>query len=587
MQGKTSNFNIIILFFVVICLFAVSCQDLFFPWVDGREADDGVLTIPPAAIPPGMGVFYLNVDEDVSSRAIVPGLGSISSFVLKFINEPSGISLDLIEILSLDEPVFLPPGSYTLEVSAFSNFPDPAVKNLAAQGTSEVFTIAAGSVSSANVALNAAAISEGGSGSFAWCITVPDGNAFLESNIIVKRYSDEQVMVNLFDQQPVNNGGSFQISGQTALDSGYYIFLIYLKKDAAFAPVSLRQILHVYKNMESFFELELSEESFTELDPLFEGSGTESNPFLITNEYQLRQAGRAGANDNAFAAWTLGAHYKLTANITLSGGNDNWEPIGEDFAGNLFTGTFDGNGFGISAIKMDHGFDAGFFGAVGENGVVKNLNIINADIIGDMFVGALVGTNKGIIFNCTASGNVRGESSVGGLVGWSSGTIQNCYFIGNASGGNFSWLVGGIVGNSEGVVRNCFAAGNVIGGEDVGGITGSNDQGIVQNNIALNEFIAAYYDMQNFVGRVLAYNNSGQLINNYAFANMIVKYNWNGVSGIDEPLEKELNQTDGQDISKAQIKTRAAWETAGFTFNGSPWVWQDGKMPRLYWENKR
>ena len=73
------------------------------------------------------------------------------------------------------------------------------------------------------------------------------------------------------------------------------------------------------------------------------GSGTEEDPYLISNKYQL---------DNVRNE--LGAHYKLTCDIVFDesdfaeGGdfyNDGagFEPIGDEEA--IFTGVFDGNGF--------------------------------------------------------------------------------------------------------------------------------------------------------------------------------------------------------------------------------------------------
>ena len=44
---------------------------------------------------------------------------------------------------------------------------------------------------------------------------------------------------------------------------------------------------------------------------------------------------------------------------------------------------------------------------------------------------------------------------------------------------------------------------------------------------------------------------------------------------------------DGAAISAVTAKTQGAWTTAGFSFgstDSSPWVWEDGKMPRLYFE---
>ena len=117
-----------------------------------------------------------------------------------------------------------------------------------------------------------------------------------------------------------------------------------------------------------------------------QGSGTESDPYVITTADQL-----AGIKKK------LNAHYKLGNDITLT---EKWEPIGEfEAAGEdgetpntekAFSGVFDGDGKTISGLKVEGSIAAGLFGCVA-NGTVKNVTIQNATVSGSCMAAAAVG----------------------------------------------------------------------------------------------------------------------------------------------------------------------------------------------------
>src|SRR5690606_20830261 len=97
-----------------------------------------------------------------------------------------------------------------------------------------------------------------------------------------------------------------------------------------------------------------------------------------------------------------------------------------------------------------------------------NINIVSASLI--VYVGALAGSNHGIIDNCYSTGLVKlginGTSILGGLVGRAENTsiITNSYSSANVvygSGGD--WSIGGFVGSNYGTIENCYSTGNVTG----------------------------------------------------------------------------------------------------------------------------
>ena len=151
-----------------------------------------------------------------------------------------------------------------------------------------------------------------------------------------------------------------------------------------------------------------------------------------------------------------------TYNKTNPGGVDN---VG-------FAGTFDGQGFNISNIKVVDAKSAaiGIFGVV--TGTVKNLGVIGLSYTStdDCRAGGIAGTvtasaqSAGLIDNCfVANSSIITDNRVcGGVVGAvCGGTVQNCYgFNNNVSG--YGDRFGGITGDSKndngwvGTVLNCY-----------------------------------------------------------------------------------------------------------------------------------
>ena len=104
-----------------------------------------------------------------------------------------------------------------------------------------------------------------------------------------------------------------------------------------------------------------------------------------------------------------------------------WTPIGNAET-KLFKGTFDGNGYTITGLKITSGSYIGLFGYVGEGATIKNVNLVGANVFGVKRVGALIGQIKGnaTVSNCTvdSTSHVTGsDSNTGGLIGEAIGNI--------------------------------------------------------------------------------------------------------------------------------------------------------------------
>ncbi|MCL2229705.1 MAG: InlB B-repeat-containing protein [Treponema sp.] len=314
--------------------------------------------------------------------------------------------------------------------------------------------------------------------------------------------------------------------------------------------------------------------------PIIPGSGTPADPFNIYNETELRAVGRGTYNG---MSWSTSAHYRLMNNITLTGGN--WTRIGDIATG--FSGTFNGNGKTIAGMTVAESSTAyqGMFCFISPEGVVRNLGLVNVNITGFRNVGGIAGDNEGTIENCFVTGSITGtETQIGGIAGYNlaSGTIQNCYVIANITGAND---LGGITGYASlGIIRNCYVAGTITGGVTsntfgVGGISGSNAMS-VQNTVTLLQSIT--------VTSGTGYNKiTGVNLTGGSLAN---KRAWSGtVLSPVKTATSNLTGVNGLDVTAAVLKTQAAWQASGAAFSfgtsdASPWVWQDGKMPRLHWE---
>ncbi len=222
----------------------------------------------------------------------------------------------------------------------------------------------------------------------------------------------------------------------------------------------------------------------TRANTVWEGQGSQDNPYIIDTNAKLAGVALKVKNGETFE----GKYFKQTKNIYLAG--NKWYPIG---LANAFDGTFDGNGYFISGLKINQTAkcNQGLFGYTGENAVLKNIKVADSiiesqgeqigGIVGkavgstvenctsntEINLGNNVGGIAGVIENdasvdfCTNNGSIYATADVGGIVGLASGgTIQNCYNYGNIkTEGQKSYAsryarVGGIVGETRSSIES-------------------------------------------------------------------------------------------------------------------------------------
>lgn len=329
----------------------------------------------------------------------------------------------------------------------------------------------------------------------------------------------------------------------------------------------------------------------------FEGKGTAANPYKIQNVDDLKKLAEKVNGGEAYE----GKHFKLTANIDLK--NEEWPPIGTLQGEEVrpFQGTFDGDGYQITNLKISNGGQyAGLFGHT-EGAVIKSCNVTgkingynytggivgyadaNTKILNCSFQGNVKGKGEGRggivgymsgggeVSGCFVTGTVTGDKEVGGIAGYGVGTIKNCYALANvtatatatATGVN----AGGIAGYAYGVtIENCYYSGEVSAKNYAGGIAGTAWRGTIQNCVSLAESVSG----SDYVNRIAGYNYNATLTNNYAWDGTTI--NGNPVSADDAGWVNgaALTYTNGElseQFSDIFKDTDSAWD---FTDNGLP-----------------
>ena len=121
----------------------------------------------------------------------------------------------------------------------------------------------------------------------------------------------------------------------------------------------------------------------------------------------------------------------------------------------IFRGSFQGGGHSISNFTLaTDGSHQGFFRYIEEGGSVVDLNL-QGTVVPEgegACVGGIVGTNRGMVKNCSFEGSVAGVCDVGGIAGENYGTITDSKASGVISGKSYT---GGIAGFNSGMILSC------------------------------------------------------------------------------------------------------------------------------------
>jgi subtilisin family serine protease len=346
--------------------------------------------------------------------------------------------------------------------------------------------------------------------------------------------------------------------------------------------------------------------------PKFEGgSGSEEDPYLISNPFQLNAVRLFPSN-----------HFRLINDLNLGvdpwSGQEGWEPIGTESL--PFRGGFDGGGYSIYnlTIRRPNENHVGLFGYLW-NATIKNLYISNPYVSGYYMVGSALGkaysnsvfenihvkdafiklTNTyagGLmggmddcsVYFCSSSGTVVTDESIsqwnriGGLIGGISSTTTNqgnlidqCYTTANVRSWNHN-TYGGLLGVvwRKSTISNCYSRGSIVGTNSfAGGFLGEigpNNAGVnIYNCYSTGEVQAPGLSVRGFIGQ----SSIGSYTNNF----------WDiETSGISAP------QPEAEGKTTVQMKNINTFLDAEWDFNS---IWSidindslnDG-YPILQWQ---
>ena len=299
------------------------------------------------------------------------------------------------------------------------------------------------------------------------------------------------------------------------------------------------------------------------------------NTYTITTAAELawvaQQVNKESGN-NTFSGKTV----KLANDIDLNG--KDWIPIGSSST-NTFAGTFDGNGYVISNMKVASAIEesndayAGLFGNVSSNNsYIQNLAVkgeINITTEKTLKAGGIAGSTTGYIDNCytdvkiTVNNTSTSTSSchIGGIVGFATTQIPvvcNCYSLGDVTFTGVSSYVGGIAG--QGNLQYCYTTGAVTVKNTrtcyVGGLSGN---GKINNCIALNKSITGTGETL-YIQRIGSLYSSAPLSSNYA--SPLIPGTWSN-PGADKK--------DGAPLTKANFLTSPSETDGAFNGWGDSW----------------
>lgn len=318
------------------------------------------------------------------------------------------------------------------------------------------------------------------------------------------------------------------------------------------------------------------------------GDGTKENPYQIANGAQLALL---ASNYNKSHNYSP-LYYTLTNDIALNN-TDNWENWTKNSPANswkaigrswhYFNGVFDGAGHVISGLYCKDKNEAGLFGKLSNNGIIKNVKMEKSYTVGNALLVQEV--HSGTVDNCKISGILRAAGDyIGAVVGYNynKGTITNCvntsklFWDANYSFGPYYYL-GGIVGFNAGTISNCTNTSNIIGntnknneiGISIGGITGAN-HGEILTSSNFGSLSAA--DNSPYLGGITGTLSKGSLIdceNSGIISNTSESKYTGGIVGYMH------TGTIQNCINKGNIKVQKSSKYIGGILGGQDWYHKD------------
>jgi hypothetical protein len=230
------------IYFILITLMPV--------FISCRNPSD--LSMPVFMAEPGTGLLFLTIDRPETARTILPPTPQSKDFALfelKFYDTTTSVyTNEDRSYADLSDPVTLTAGTYNLEVTAYM---DVGKTKTAAQGSVSGIEIPDGGSTAKTLTLTA--INDNGEGTFIWEIEYP---AVSFASMIITPLDAVGTPT-----QTIGGLAPFGKNDSLILNSGEYRVDFFLR-DAKGQTAELKEILHVYQNLESTFRHAFNESNF-------------------------------------------------------------------------------------------------------------------------------------------------------------------------------------------------------------------------------------------------------------------------------------------------------------------------------------
>lgn len=267
-------------------------------------------------------------------------------------------------------------------------------------------------------------------------------------------------------------------------------------------------------------------------------------------------------SQNASANAVLTTNITINTNVLKSDGSLNTDKssgfrgMPEIILNTGYSGTFDGNGKTIGGLYKESG--ASLFQKIAENGILKNLGIVDSYINGDYVCSGLCRNNYGHIFNCYNKSTIKANgggygSEASGICGQNNGRIESCYNTGMISGDS---NVGGICSANYGVIVNCYNTGEINGIYKSGGL--------VCHNQITGSIADCYSSGSIIIGREeigsICSKNSGTITNCYYDKDKCSVGGINNSDVVGQAEGKTTAQFKSGEMAHLLSKTRDTWD---------------------------
>ena len=242
-------------------------------------------------------------------------------------------------------------------------------------------------------------------------------------------------------------------------------------------------------------------------------------------------------------------HYVVITDIDLSTNT----PLNNSLIDDIFTGTFDGNGYTLSGLAINVNASSEKIGMFKEidGATIKNLTLSSFNITGGNNLGTLIGyisSGNNYITNIQIfNSHVHGADDVGGVIGENRGNLTITSITNYATVTSKDNNIGGIFGsirNGNTVVNNTLNYATIDGNQNVGGIVGTasgGDTTLLLISTSLN--LGPISGSAMHIGGIVGYVGNNTTVNIEKSANLVSIFGLDEIGGINGRNQGKIDLT--------------------------------------------